>query len=213
MRGGVSQFSLFGAAAAEPSLDDLDGVLLAGGHWVRNAGDGPAVDRRRRSRGAPTRWPTSSRCARSTAPDPIVPAEGGWSVRTGFRPELVDAAARWTRGANEGPPAGFALTAGGLRLWAIACWTPRRGRLPARHRHASTPACTWPPAPSCPGSGWPRSRSARAAGRAGGSPRPSDCAALPSWSAPAPDGAGGDWPVTAVTQTGCDRPVPSATGG
>ena len=34
----MSQFSLFGAAAAEPSLDDLDGVLLAGGRWVRSAG-------------------------------------------------------------------------------------------------------------------------------------------------------------------------------
>ena len=33
------QFSLFGAAAAQPTLDDLDGVLLAGGHWVRS-GDG-----------------------------------------------------------------------------------------------------------------------------------------------------------------------------
>jgi hypothetical protein len=30
------QFSLFGAAVAEPTLGDLDGVLLAGGHWVRS---------------------------------------------------------------------------------------------------------------------------------------------------------------------------------
>ena len=30
------QFSLFGAEAADPGLSDLDGVLLAGGHWVRS---------------------------------------------------------------------------------------------------------------------------------------------------------------------------------
>ena len=32
----MTQFSLFGAAVAEPCVDDLDGVLLAGGHWVRS---------------------------------------------------------------------------------------------------------------------------------------------------------------------------------
>ncbi|MDT4975589.1 MAG: hypothetical protein QOG98_1347, partial [Pseudonocardiales bacterium] len=41
-------------------------------------------------------------------------------ARTAFHPDLVGSAARWTRGAVEGPPAGFALTPGGLRLWAIA---------------------------------------------------------------------------------------------
>jgi hypothetical protein len=58
---------------------------------------------------------------RSVAPeDAIVPAEDGWSARTAFTPTLAASAARWSRGANEGPPADLALTGGGLRLWAIA---------------------------------------------------------------------------------------------
>ena len=47
-------------------------------------------------------------------------AEDGFGVRTGFHAVLTPSAARWTRGANEGPPPGFLLTPGGLRLWAIA---------------------------------------------------------------------------------------------
>jgi hypothetical protein len=52
--------------------------------------------------------------------DAVVDAEGGFAARTAFAAELVEQAARWTRGANQEVPAGFALTAGGLRLWAIA---------------------------------------------------------------------------------------------
>jgi hypothetical protein len=35
---GALQLSLFGAEAADPVLDDLDGVLLGGGHWARLGG-------------------------------------------------------------------------------------------------------------------------------------------------------------------------------
>jgi hypothetical protein len=56
--------------------------------------------------------------------DPIVAAASGFGVRTGFSPLLVEHAARWTRGANVGLPAGFVLSAGGLRLWAIAAGRP-----------------------------------------------------------------------------------------
>lgn len=113
------QFSLFGAAAAEPALDDLAGVLLAGGHWVRNAGTA------RMSMVVADVWRADGLAAEFearglAADDAIVPAEGGWSVRTPFTAELVAPAARWSRGANVGPPAGFVLTAGGLRLWTIA---------------------------------------------------------------------------------------------
>jgi hypothetical protein len=52
--------------------------------------------------------------------DAVVVAEGGFAARTSFAAELVEHAARWTRGANQDVPDGFALTAGGLRLWAIA---------------------------------------------------------------------------------------------
>jgi hypothetical protein len=115
----MSQFSLFGAAAAQPCLDDLDGVLLAGGHWVRSRGTA------RLSVVVTNRWRADSLAdefaAREVAgEDAIVTAAEGWSVRTAFTAALVASAARWSRGANEGPPAGFVLTAGGLRLWAIA---------------------------------------------------------------------------------------------
>jgi hypothetical protein len=113
------QFSLFGAAAAEPARDDLDGVLLAGGHWVRNAGTA------RLSVVVADVWRADALAeefdARGLAgADTIVPAEGGWSVRTVFTTELAESAARWSRGADEGPPLGFVLTAGGLRLWTAA---------------------------------------------------------------------------------------------
>lgn len=53
-------------------------------------------------------------------PDPVIESTAQVAVRTAFRAELVPHAARWTRGANLGLPADFGLTAGGLRLWAVA---------------------------------------------------------------------------------------------
>ncbi|HEY7011052.1 MAG TPA: hypothetical protein VH395_19020 [Jatrophihabitantaceae bacterium] len=115
----MSQFSLFGAAAAEPSLDDVDGVLLAGGRWVRSAGTA------RLSVVVPHRWRADALAGEFElrgvgGPDPVVPAEDGFSVRTAFVPELAGRAARWAHGANEGAPPDLRLTAGGLRLWAVA---------------------------------------------------------------------------------------------
>lgn len=113
----MSQFSLFGAAAAVPALDDLDGVLLGGGHWVRSG------DTARLSVVVPDRWRAAALAeefaARAVGGD-VVPADQGWSVRTAFTAALTPHAARWSRGANQGPPPGFELTAGGLRLWSIA---------------------------------------------------------------------------------------------
>jgi hypothetical protein len=114
------QFSLFGAAVAEPTLDDLDGVLLAGGHWVRSG------DLARLSVVVDTDWRAATLAAAFTArgvgeaTQPIVAAEGGFGVRTAFAPALLPHAARWTRGANEGLPAGLVLSPSGLRLWCIA---------------------------------------------------------------------------------------------
>lgn len=117
----MSQFSLFGAAAAVPALEDLDGLLLAGGHWVRSGGAA------RVSIVVPDRWRADALAAefadRHVGGEPeqaIVPAEDGWSVRTSFADALQPYALRWSRGANEGPPRGFDLTVGGLRLWALA---------------------------------------------------------------------------------------------
>lgn len=115
----MTQFSLFGAAVAEPCLDDLDGILLAGGHWVRSGASA------RLSVVVAGRWRADALAAAFAergvgGADAIVDAEDGVAVRTGFASDLLPAAQRWTRGANEGPPAGFVLTPGGLRLWAIA---------------------------------------------------------------------------------------------
>jgi hypothetical protein len=115
----VTQFSLFGAAAAPPRLGDLDGLLLAGAHWVRSAAGA------RLSIVVADRWRADALAAafgeRGVAgPDAVVPAEAGLGVRTGFAAELREHAARWMRGANEGLPRGFELDSGGLRLWAIA---------------------------------------------------------------------------------------------
>jgi hypothetical protein len=118
----VTQFSLFGAEAAAPELADLDGVLLAGGHWARSAAGA------RLSVVVADEWRASALAAAfaergvgvAGGDDAIVGAASGFGVRTAFAPQLAAHAARWTRGANVGLPAGFRLGAGGLRLWAVA---------------------------------------------------------------------------------------------
>ncbi len=115
----MSQFSLFGAAAADPSLDDLDGVLLAGGHWARAPGTA------RLSVVVAHRWRADALAAEFALrgvpdPDPVVPAAEGWSARTAFAADLVPAALRWSHGANEGPPTGLVVTPAALRLWTMA---------------------------------------------------------------------------------------------
>jgi len=117
------QFSLFGAAAATPSLADLDGVLLAGGLWVRSGAGA------RLSVVVADRWRADALAAAFAergvgSSDAVVDAEDGFGVRTGFSPDLAAAATRWTRGANQNPPDDFNLSAGGLRLWAIATGQP-----------------------------------------------------------------------------------------
>ena len=119
----MTQFSLFGAALAEPTLDDLDGVLLGGGHWARASGGA------RLSVVVVDRWRADALAAAFAVrgvdcPDAVIAAVAGCAARTAFHADLVCAAARWTRGANEGPPVGFVLTPGGLRLWAIASGRP-----------------------------------------------------------------------------------------
>lgn len=119
----MTQFSLFGAAAAAATLDDLDGLLLAGGQWVRSAGGA------RISVVVADRWRADALVETFTdlavdGPDAVVETPGGLGVRTAFVGALVPHAARWTRGANQGLPREFALGPGGLRLWAIATGRP-----------------------------------------------------------------------------------------
>jgi hypothetical protein len=117
----MTQFSLFGAAVVQPCLDDLDGIMLAGGWWVHV--DGVA----RGSVVVEDRWRAGAlaeefavRGVGAEPDDGIVDAEAGFGARTAFNPVLNPYAARWSRGANAEPPPDFELTAGGLRLWAIA---------------------------------------------------------------------------------------------
>lgn len=117
----MTQFSLFGAAAAEPTLADLDGILLAGGWWVHV--DGVArlsviVEDRWRADALADEF--AARGVEAEPDDGIVDAEAGFGVRTGFHRSLNARSAAWSRGANASPPADFVLTAGGLRLWAVA---------------------------------------------------------------------------------------------
>ncbi len=114
------QFSLFGAEVAEPTLGDLDGLLLAGGDWIRTEGGGAA----RLSVLVTSDWRADALRAelslRGLASD-TAPAPGDLiAVRTEFTDRLVTEAQRWTRGASLRIPADLALRPSGLRLWAIA---------------------------------------------------------------------------------------------
>ena len=118
----MTQFSLFGAAVAAPTLADLDGVLLAGGWWVRQD------EHARLSVIVAERWRAEAIAGefslRSVGcvgeEQAITAAEAGLCVRTGFHTTLLEPARAWTRGANQGPPADLALTAAALRLWCLA---------------------------------------------------------------------------------------------
>jgi hypothetical protein len=118
----LTQFSLFGAAVTPPTLSDLDGVLLAGGWWVRSdTGARLSVIVTERWRADALVEEFHIRNVGCAGSDPsIVPAENGLAVRTGFRAELLPYAQLWTHGANQGPPSSFVLGVGGLRLWCLA---------------------------------------------------------------------------------------------
>jgi hypothetical protein len=117
--GAVTQFSLFGAEAAAPALEDLDGLMLAGAQWVRS------VDGARLSVLVADRWRADALLReyreRSVAgTDGVKDLGGRFAARTAFSAELRAGAARWTRGARVGIPKDFQLGAKGLRLWTIA---------------------------------------------------------------------------------------------
>jgi len=114
------QYSLFGAEAADPAIEDLDGLLLAGGDWVRTGVAAAArlsvlVSHRWRAEALQTEF-----FDRGLASDTAEAPGGLIAVRTEFSPRLAPHAGRWTKGASLRPPADLALSASGLRLWAIA---------------------------------------------------------------------------------------------
>jgi len=114
------QLSLFGAETATPLVADLDGLLLAGGDWVR-------AERRSAARLSvlvADSWRAHALRAEFGIRDldsDTAPAPGDLiAVRSAFSPALVAHAGRWTRGASLRPPPDLALSPAGLRLWAIA---------------------------------------------------------------------------------------------
>ena len=121
------QFSLFGAEAADPLVEDLDGVLLAGGDWVRTDAGSAArlsvlVAEQWRARALQSEF-----ADRGLASDTAEAPGGLIAVRTEITPRLGPHAQRWTRGAYLRPPADLALSASGLRLWAIAAGRAEEG--------------------------------------------------------------------------------------
>jgi hypothetical protein len=114
------QFSLFGAAAAEPQIADLDGLLFAGGDWVRTDHDASArlsvlVQDGWRARALLVELAARGlECDTAEAPGCLI------AVRTEITERLAGQALRWTRGASLRLPADLALSASGLRLWALA---------------------------------------------------------------------------------------------
>jgi len=113
------QFSLFGAEVAEPVPDDLDGLLLAGGDWVRTGSSAARL-----SVLVTESWRAEALgqefAARNLSSDTADAPGGLIAVRTELTGSLLAHAARWTKGASTRVPADLGLTAAALRLWAIA---------------------------------------------------------------------------------------------
>ena len=115
----MTQFSLFGAEATGPTLGDLDGILLAGGQWVRSGAGA------RLSVVVDAQWRADALAAVFAelgvgGDDAVVPAAVGLGVRTAFSPSCCRTPragrAAPTRDCRPGSPS----AAAGLRLWALA---------------------------------------------------------------------------------------------
>ncbi len=115
----MTQYSLFGAAALTPCLDDLDGLLLAGGQWVRG-GVGARLSVLVHDAWRAAALVDEFHTRGVAGLDATARAVGGTAVRTDFCAQLSPQAAKWTHGARLGLPLRFQLDAGGLRLWTIA---------------------------------------------------------------------------------------------
>jgi hypothetical protein len=114
----MSQLSLFSAAAREPQVADLEGLLAGSGQVVRRG------DVARISVVVPAGWRADALLAEMTALgqdgelDRSEP--GGITVRTPWLAELRRIADAWTLGAVKVPPTGWALDGARLRWWCLA---------------------------------------------------------------------------------------------
>jgi hypothetical protein len=124
----MSQLSLFSAAAREPRLTDLEGLLAGPGQVVRRG------DAARLSVVVEAPWRVSALVAEMavlgldvelddpSADDVAVGggAVAGVAVRTPWLQQLRSVADAWTRGAVKVPPGGWELDGARLRWWCIA---------------------------------------------------------------------------------------------
>lgn len=140
------QFSLFGAEASAPRVEDLAGVLIGGGQWGRDGGQSVRlsvlVD-------APWRQAAmlEELAARGIAgerfADPMLHDDDGaprLGVRTGFDPMLEPLSRRWLRGAVIAPPPDLALNASAVRLWAMCAGQVEDAGYLLRTRDQDSPA-------------------------------------------------------------------------
>lgn len=122
----MSQMSLFSAAAREPRVADLDGLLAGSGQVVRRG------DTARLSVVVGEHWRAEAILAELARVDlageiaalgPDDPAGGGLAVRTPWTAALRPLADAWTRGAIKLPPPGWELDGARLRWWCLAAGT------------------------------------------------------------------------------------------
>ena len=114
----MSQLSLFSAAAREPQIADLEGLLAGPGQVVRRgaaARISVVVARGWRAEVLVAELAGLGLEAELEAAEP-----GSLTVRTPWLEELHDLADAWSRGAVKVPPSGWALDGGRLRWWCLA---------------------------------------------------------------------------------------------
>ena len=114
----MSQLSLFSAAAREPQIADLEGLLAGPGQVVRRG------DRARLSVVVDAGWRVPALTAEmhrlGVDAETEAAEPGSTTVRTPWLAELRPVADAWTRGAVKVPPSGWALDGGRLRWWCLA---------------------------------------------------------------------------------------------
>lgn len=114
----MSQLSLFSAAAREPQVADLEGLLAGSGQVVRRGEAG------RISVVVSAGWRADALLAEMAALGLSAEVDrsepGGTTVRTPWLPELRGIADAWTLGAVKVPPRGWVLDGARLRWWCLA---------------------------------------------------------------------------------------------
>lgn len=116
------QLPLFSLENDAPEVEDVEGLLLAGGAMVRR--DGMARISIVVDLGWRTEVLAEALDRRGLGSDLGSPEGGRCSVRSRFDLRLLDVAAHWTVGARTRVPPGFSLTPARLRFWVAAAGTP-----------------------------------------------------------------------------------------